>query len=302
MAIARPNLFLVGAPKCGTTALYTYLGRHPDIFMSPRKELHFFGRDLDYGKARISESKYLSFFAAAGACRWRGEASVFSLFSRTAAAEIAAFSPDARIVIMLRDPVEMLHALHGENLSIEREDIPDFAQALAAEPARRAGQRIPPYCTFVRGLYYSEIARYTAQVQRYIDAFGRDRVHIILFEDFKTDPEAAFRGVLDFLQVDSTIQSGFEVVNASHALRSRRLRRLYADPPDWLKLPLRILPLRARSRIARGIRQLNARPSVRAPLAPELARRFRTEFKDEALQLGKLLGRDLRHWSDATDA
>ena len=298
----RPNLFLVGAPKSGTTALYTYLARHPQIFMSPRKELHFFGRDLEYGSERMSEARYLSFFSAALNEKWIGEASVFSLYSETAAAEIAAFSPDARIIVMLREPVDMLHALHGENLFNEREDIRDFAAALAAEPARRAGRCIPPHCTFVRGLYYMEIARYAGQLRRFLEKFGSDRVHVILFDEFKENPAAVYRNVLDFLAVDSGFDAGFEVVNASRELRSPAFRRFYADPPSWAKLPFRILPRSARARIARAIRALNARPARRPAVPPDLALRLRSEFSDEVRDLGDLLGRDLSAWAGAPHA
>src|SRR5215831_7215316 len=111
----RPDFFIVGAPRCGTTAMGQFLAAHPDIFMS-RKEMHVFGKDLHFGKRfyRRSLETYVSEFAGADAKKRAGEGSVWHLFSTQAAAEIKAFNPEARIIIMLRDPVEMMFSLYHE--------------------------------------------------------------------------------------------------------------------------------------------------------------------------------------------
>src|SRR5258706_10449866 len=111
--INNPDFFIVGAPKCGTTAMNDYLGQHPDIYMAP-KELHYFGADLKI-KDKISESAYLQYFKNAGNKKILGEASVWYLFSGTAAKEIKNFSPDAKILIMLRNPVEVVYSLHSQH-------------------------------------------------------------------------------------------------------------------------------------------------------------------------------------------
>ena len=141
----RPDFFIVGAPKSGTTALYEYLRQHPQVFMSDPKEPNYFGADVERRRTpRISLDEYLGYFAGAGDAKRAGEASVRYLHSRTAAQEIAEFAPQGQAIIMLRDPVEMMHAMHGELVYIGAEDIPDFADALAAEDDRRVGRRIPP--------------------------------------------------------------------------------------------------------------------------------------------------------------
>src|SRR5215472_18741131 len=110
--IKRPDFFIVGAPRCGTTAMGQFLSAHPDIFMA-RKEMHFFGRDLRFGRRfyRRNLDAYLSEFTGAESRKRAGEASVWYLSSRTAAAEIKEFNPDSRIIIMLREPVEMMFSL-----------------------------------------------------------------------------------------------------------------------------------------------------------------------------------------------
>src|SRR3972149_11450918 len=121
-----PNFFIVGAPKCGTTAMYTYLKQHPEVFMSDLKELHFFGTDhhrINY--TPYTKEQYLSFFDGAGDKRRIGEASTSYLYSERAAVEIKEFNPFARIIIMLRNPVDVMYAYHHTNLSGGFEYIPD---------------------------------------------------------------------------------------------------------------------------------------------------------------------------------
>src|SRR6266545_5937438 len=158
----RPDFFIVGAPKCGTTALNDYLKDHPEIFISARKELHFFGSDLVFrGPRRITEQEYLSFFAPARHEKRLGEASVWYLYSQQAAAEIKAFSPAARIIIMLRNPVDMMYSLHSQRLYNGRETISDFAKALATEEMHGRKEWDRKGALNAVGFSYREAATYT---------------------------------------------------------------------------------------------------------------------------------------------
>ena len=107
--------------------------------------------------------------------------------------------PDARIVIALRDPVAALYALHSEFVYDGNEDIADFTAALEAEPDRCAGRRIPGDAHFPAGLCYRATVRYAEQVERYLDRFGADRVHVLLFDDLIADPEGTGAAVVRFL-------------------------------------------------------------------------------------------------------
>jgi len=119
----RPDFFIVGAPKCGTTAMATYLSDHPQIFMPVAKELHFFGSDLDYRRRRPTQAEYLAAFERGGQATRAGEASVGYLYSERAPTEILEFSPGADILIMLRDPVDMVRSQHSQELFMGQEDI-----------------------------------------------------------------------------------------------------------------------------------------------------------------------------------
>ena len=117
-----------------------------------------------------------------------GEASITYLYSSTAAREIHTFNPHSRIMIMLRDPVEMMYSLHSQLLFTGVEDIEDFEEALDAEPERRQGRCIPPGARIVDFLFYRRFSDYAPQLQRYIEIFGRDAIHVVLFDDLRDDP------------------------------------------------------------------------------------------------------------------
>ena len=201
-----PNFFIVGAPKCGTTAMNDYLSQHPEVFVPDIKEVHFFGSDLHFTKGALrDEGAYRALFAGATQPR-RGEASVWYLYSRTAAAEIHAFSPDAKIIVMLRNPAEMLYSQHSQFLYNGNEDLTDFWEALAAEPERRAGRRVPVSAHLVDGLFYSETVKYAEQLGRYFDTFGRENVHVILYDDFRADLPGTYRETLRFWVYGTTLR------------------------------------------------------------------------------------------------
>ena len=169
-----------------------YLAAHPDIYMA-KKEMHAFGSDLRFGPQfyRRDQEAYLAEFAARNGERHAGEASVWYLFSTQAAAEIHAFNPEARIIIMLREPAEMLYSLYYQFRFDGNEHLPTFEEALAAEDERRAGRRITRQTYLAQGLVYRDTARYTEQVRRYFDVFGRERVHVIIYDDLAADVRAA---------------------------------------------------------------------------------------------------------------
>jgi hypothetical protein len=297
--VRRPDFFIVGAPKSGTTALYEYLRQHPEVFMADPKEPNYFGTDLERLRTpRISLDQYLAYFTDAGDARRIGEASVRYLHSRTAATEIAEFAPEGQAIIMLRDPVEMMYSMHGELVFIGAEEIEDFAQALEAEEDRRGGLRIPPGANKPAALFYRESARFAEQVERYFAALGRERVLVIIYDDFRDDTLRAYRTVLRFLGVDEDFTPELRVVNPSKQPRSRTLTRLIANPPAWARrLAATTLPARQRKRLFRRALALNARTTPRRPMDPELRQQLKAEFAPEVQRLGALLGRDLSAWS-----
>ncbi len=294
-----PNFFIVGAPKCGTTAMSVYLKQHPEVFIPHKKEPHFFGTDLSSPVFYKDKERYLSLFVGAGDEKRLGEASVWYLYSKRAAEEIKEFAPEARIIIMLRDPVEMIYSLHSQLLYSGDEDIEDFQAALNAEEDRKKGLRIPKRARVVQGLCYRETAKYTKQVERYLHVFGPEAVNVIIFDDFKNDPAGVYRKTLRFLEVDPGFRTELRSVNPNTRVRSKVLRELgYKNPPKIARWFARLLtPGRMRGSLGKTLKRYNTRTEVRRPLDPELSKRLRAEFAPEVKQLSELLDRDLTHWS-----
>src|SRR6202044_1854761 len=138
----KPNFFILGAPKCGTTSLAAWLAGHPEIYLSPTKEPHFF--NTDHRRLTNSLESYEQLFAATDQRhRAVGEASVWYLASSTAAANILNYSPEAKFIVMLRDPTEMASSLHEELVFTGREDVVDFAEAWNLQETRQNRRHVP---------------------------------------------------------------------------------------------------------------------------------------------------------------
>jgi len=298
----RPDFFIVGAPKSGTTAMYTYLRDHPDIYMA-RKEMHYFGKDLVYvdGAAKAplrDEPSYLAQFDGWNGEARIGEASVWYLLSKTAAQEIKAFSPDASIIIMLRNPIDMMYSLYFEHIHAVNEDQPSFEAALAAETERKAGRRIPPSAHIISGLFYRDVARYSEQVQRYFDTFDRDQVYVIIFDDFKEDTAREYTRALKFLGVNPTPATQLHVVNPAKMPRNHKLNMMlkYPKGTPWYARIRALTPPFIRRPISTMLHKWITVPLQKPPLDPVLRAELQREFLPDVEKLSTLLGRDLTHW------
>ena len=292
----RPDFFIVGAFKSGSTALYEGLRRHPQIFMPFHKEPLYFGDDLTRRYGRMTEADYLRLFKNARPGQRVGEASTWYLYSTSAAREIKDFSADARIMVVLRNPVDVMYAQHNQLIFNVIEDIPDFAEALAAEPDRRAGRRLPPGPINVENLFYRHSVRFAEQLERYFDVFGRDMVHVMLFDDLRRDGAVVVRGCLEFLGVDPSLAEAPPTANESRRVRSPLVQRLIFAP----KLLLPLAPMLRRFPLVRSMRsrmlEMNSQARPRPPMDPALRRQLLDEFRPEIERLGRLIERDLSAW------
>jgi len=302
VSMKKPDFFIVGAPKCGTTALHEYLKQHPDIFMPEEKEPHYFGSDLKFNRPRITKGKYLSYFQKARDEERIGEASVGYLCSKRAAYEIKEFSSSANIIIMLRNPVEMIFSLHSQLLYTGNEDITDFETALNAESKRRCGKCLPKYRVApLEYLYYRDIAKYSKQVKRYFDVFGRENVHIIIFDDFKYNTAKVYKDTLHFLNVDDGFLVDFKIINPYKYSRSKIISNFLNNiinlPPLVKRLGKILVPhTSGRKRLLQGLRQWNTKYDTKPFMKVELRKRLQREFMPDIEHLSKLLGYDLIHW------
>lgn len=295
----KPNFIIVGAPRSGTTAMCEYLKMHPEIFMSTPKEPYFFGSDLTWRVSGRPPSKeqYLALFSKAGNTIRAGEASVLYLYSKKAAIEIKAFSPSAQIVVMLRNPVDMMYSMHSQLLYSFNEDIVDFEEALKAEKDRKSGLHIPLHCICPQYLYYKDIARCTEQINRYFNVFGQKNVHIIIFDDFKKETAQIYRECLRFLRVNDKFKpTSFQVINPNKKVRSKVLYNFLHYPPQIIRLSKYLFSKSLRQKLLVRFRKLNTKNISRTPMDPKLRNYLQEEFKPEVEKLSELLNRDLTDW------
>jgi hypothetical protein len=273
-----------------------FLESHPAVFMADRKDIHFFGSDLGFrNRERESEQDYLARFETARPDQLQAESSVWYLYSKKAAAEIAARNPEARILIMLRHPVVMMHALWAQLRlnGLGDEDITDFAEALEAEPERIEGRRIPPHTPLPEALFYRRTARFSEQLQRYRDAFPAEQLHVVIQEEMKADTEATWRGVCEWLQIDADHPLEMGEVNRSKATRSEGIRKLVGSTPGGLK---NLVPTSARRQLSRWIRRANTAHAERSAIPDDLQVALNLELQPEIQAIEGMLNREIAAW------
>lgn len=292
----RPSVFFAGAPKSGSSALSAFLAQHPAISVSRVKEPNFLCPDLDLPRP-ANEAEYLGLFEVGPETRLLVDASILYLYSRVAAERIAEYAPDARVLVMLRHPVDAMHSWHGQMVYTGNEPIVDFEAALAAETPRRRGAQRPEFGTSARCpelLQYRAVMRYGEQLERLFRHIPRERVRVVLHDDFRSDPGSVYAALLAFLGLTPGFQPAEREVNPSQARRSpglhRGLKRLFAAPAR------RVLPLRLRLRLIEGLDRITSVERPRSPLDPGLRQRLVEECAPDVERLAALLGRSLAQW------
>ena len=276
--------------------MYSYLSQHPDVFLPAKKEIPFFGSDMRI-EYRIDGHDFHEHFRGADRYARAGTAWVQYLRSETAPSEIRAYAPDGDVIVMLRNPVDMLHALHSQNRFELLEDLADFGEALSAEDERKQGRRLPPRADRgvypLEALFYRDQARYAAHLRRYFSVFGREKVHVIIFDDFASDTRSAFRSTLNFLGVDASFEPDFPVVYSNKRPRSQLVQGLLLyTPKPMLRAARLLLPHRVRH----GLVEANTIYERRAPMDPSLRASLISELANEVEELSALLDKDLTHW------
>jgi Sulfotransferase domain len=301
-----PDFFIVGAPKCGTTALYNYLEAHPGIFMSPVKEPHYFYSDFRTGtdpSTRVGgfarPEHYGRLFAKARSDQLCGEGSTLYLFSRSAIPEILRANPKAKLIAMVRNPLDMLVSFHGQKTYNLEEDEGDFAVAWKLSEARSRGYKVPAGCRAPEQLDYRAVGRLGEQTARLLGTAPADQVHVVVFDDLVSDAAAVYRAALQFLGLADPGRTDFSVVNARKEHVLPWLSEFLLQPPFPLNQVKSLLKRRFPAqlkRVGRSIRAINSRPAPRPEVDAELRREMAAEFADDIELLGSLINRDLSHW------
>lgn len=233
--LLKPNLFIVGAPRCGTTAWVHYLQSHPDIFFPEVKELHYFSPDLPPTQRHIETlDDYLRLFENAGSAKIVGEASVRSLYSKVAARNIHSFNPDAKIIIFVRDQAEYLRSRHSEMLYAGLEELDDFESAWR-ESVAGPRQSLSGRCANPALLDYASWGRFFEQSERFFAHFSDEQVRVFSFSSWVAAPRATYLEILRFLAVEDDGRTEFPVVNERREPRSSFLMDFLRSPPKPLK-------------------------------------------------------------------
>jgi hypothetical protein len=295
----KPNFFIIGAPKAGTTALYTYLSEHPHVYMSMMKEPHFFATDFPNHRARCCSTldDYLRLFAdARPECHQAvGEASVHYIHSAEAVRNIYNFDPEAKLIAMLRHPADLIYAFHGQCVFNAIEDRADFGVAWRLQAARREGVNLPLGCYEPAFVQYEQIGKLGRQVESVMNIFPSEQLLFILFEDFVADAPAVYQRVLNFLEIPPDARQTFQKVNESKKPRFRWLNDLAYNRPPWMKRLYEYSGVRGYGIKGRLLR-LNTKKKQRSSLPPAFRAELLGVFRQDILKLGSLLKRDLGHW------
>lgn len=302
-----PDFFIVGHAKTGTTALYEMLRRHPQIFMPDLKEPLYFATDLRMRFQRPSAGAlpteledYLALFEDAAPEQVVGEASSSYLWSHDAGRLIAELQPKAKIIAILREPVSFLRSLHLQLLQNHIESQKDLRKALALEPARREGRRIPRRSTRPQALYYSERVKYVEQLRRYEALFPPEQMMVIIYDDFRRRNEETVRAVLRFLEVDDSVEIATGDANPTVRMRSQQLdelvHRFSVGRGPFSRAVKGAVKAVVPGRLRRQALRTAQQKVVLAPTQPldeALTAELKDRYRHEVVALGEHLGRDL---------
>jgi hypothetical protein len=277
------------------------LSQHPNTWCPVEKEPNYFSSDFPVLQGPKTYADYLQLFADAGPEHTAlGEASVLYLFSDTAVAEIRRRYPDARLIIMIRNPVDMVYSFHSQMMITLNEDVSDFAKAWRLQDARLSGQKIPPSCLVPQFLQYRDIGRLSRFIRPIMDLCPAEQLKLIVFDDMKENPQQVFDEVTDYLQLPRYSDVNFRVVNANRKHASKALASLTDRGPSKFVRQAsatmkRVLGLQGVS-LRRYLAQLNTRTAPRERLSPELRSELVAYFSEEISELERITGRNLEHW------
>jgi hypothetical protein len=296
-----PNFFLIGAGRCGSTSMHAYCRLHPQIGMSRVKEPNYFiFRDErpplgGAGVARArraavrSARKYERLFAGVAGRPVIGESSISYLRFPRVCRAIREEAPGARLVILLRQPVDRAYSSFMGARRTGLEPCNRFEDAWADHERREAENWW--HCMHKgKSLYYS-------QVRSYLEAFPREQVHIVLSEEFKKDPPQTMARVFSFLGVDpEPARQCLQLHNEGGEIDNWLLRRFWYGTAGLRSVLLPAVPLVFRGRLFPFVASRRRARAGNPPLAPQVRERFTRELRDEILRLQALIDRDLTPW------
>jgi hypothetical protein len=314
---------IAGAPRCGTTSLAEFLRVHPDICFSRIKEPHFFSRfdlaalDEDELRSTVINSYLERYFRWDGKQPVLAEGSVSYFYSAERMRPLLRLWPNARFVISLRDPLELLPSYHQRLLYVGDETERNFGKAWRLASERASGRKIPRSCVDPRLLRYDEVGRLGKHLAEFLDVVGRQNCLIILHEDLARDPASVYCRIQQFIGVSQIAPREQRVHRAGTGFKIGWLQRLLYRPPVITRA---VLSRTSRQEVILGVRNHHSPPIARfarqlrrrlvrwnrtpapPPVIPtEIRQEICERLADDVAQLSALIGRNLDHWLDGVD-
>lgn len=291
----KPNFFIIGAPKCGTSSLSAYLRDHADIFFSNPKEPNYFLFDFsDKQRKVLDEVEYLSLFNDAETEKAIGEGSVWYLYSKVAVSNILKLNPEAKFVVMVRNPVDMFVSLYDELFSNFEENATTLLEAWELQDERSRGNLLPAEVRDPKVLQYGKICKTGEQVERLLQTVPQEKVLVVFFDDLKQNTRSVYQRVLIFLNIADDNRADFPVINKRKKVNHKNLHKFI----KFLGKVKRTLKIKKSLNLLNTLKNQNKKE---VGIGHErMSESFRTDlkkyFREDIQKLSRLTGRDLTHW------
>ena len=302
--MTMPNFLVIGAAKCGTDSLCNYLGQHPQIYISPSREPNFFVAEgqpeipytgpgdrvaLDSMNMWVSTlDRYESLFAGVSSEKAIGEGTTWYIYDEGAPQRIWQHIPHAKLIAVLRNPVDRAYSAYTMLLRDGRETIGDFARALDAEDERTRRRWEPMW-------HYTKLGFYTHQLKRYYNTFEPSQMYVIVHDDFSAQPAKVVKDVYRFLEVDDQFTPDTSTrYNVSLVPKHLGVHALVAGEHPAKTAAKALLPVKIRQAMKQRVVERNLTRPV--PMDAEVRQRLVTLFRADILALQEMIGRDLSTW------
>lgn len=296
-----PSFYVVGAPRCGTTALSRALQGHPRISYSKPKETHYLLEAREGLTIEETRRQYLQWFHPnlARDSEAIGDGSVSYLYRPDAIRRALEFDPRAKFIVSVRSPLNMLHSFHARLFYMLDEDVEDFSQAWALQDERLAGRHVPRRCRAPEMLQYRDVGMLGKNVEKLFEVAGRERCYVSVFDDFVADPGKSYAALLDFLGVSDDGRREFKQRRGNARFKYRWAQQIAMNPPAWAYRLLAISnqgTIKRLKKLRKRVKSFNRARETRQEMAPETQAELRAYFREDIQKLSELLGRDLTHW------
>ena len=298
-----PSFFIVGAPRCGTTALCRALAGNPRISFPKPKETHFLLEDRSEESIENVRRLYLERFHPylVRDCQAIGDGSVSYLYDPNSLRRALAFDSRAKFIVSVRNPIDMLRSFHARLVFLLDEDEEDFSRAWGLQEDRRAGRNIPQRCRDPQILQYADVARLGKQVEQLFKIVGRERCYVSVFDDFIRNPGDIYQKLLNFIGVDDDARREFRAKRANAGFKWRWVQQFAVNPPAWIYRLIDVSDtgtIKSLRKLRKRIKRFNKVPK-RHELSRDMQTTLREYYRSDVEKLSELLERDLTHWVNA---